>query len=130
MGLFIQSISYFVAAFTAGFVLNARLTGILFAAVIPTMALIICSSTTVVSQLSRRASECTDRAAAVAEGAIKAIQVVQAFGALKVLSDEHVAHLGRAAHFGIKKSIAGAAMLGSVYFVAYVWLIFLVEFLD
>lgn len=37
VGIFLQSMSYFVAAFTVGFILNAKLTGILFAAVIPAM---------------------------------------------------------------------------------------------
>ncbi|KAI9798066.1 MAG: hypothetical protein M1833_004963 [Piccolia ochrophora] len=119
VGLFLQSISYFVAAFTVGFILNARLTAILFAAVIPPMALIVCGGSTLVSRFSRAASEISTEAAAIAEGSMKAVQVVQAFGALEILSDKHVELLGKAAAKGVRKSFAGAIMLGSVYFVAY-----------
>ncbi|KAI9831570.1 MAG: hypothetical protein M1819_004801 [Sarea resinae] len=118
VGLFIQSISYFVTAFTVGFILNAKLTGILFAAVIPSMLIIVCLGTTFVSKLSKRASECTALATSVAEGAINAVQVVQAFNALGVLSDDHFRHLTRAVRSGVQKAIVGAFMLGGVYFVA------------
>ncbi len=111
--------SYFVAAFTVGFILNAELTGILFAAIIPTMAIIVCVGTTFVSKLSKRASEYTESAASLAEGAINAVQVVQAFGALNVLSEKHVKLLSQSVRSGIKKSIVGATMLGGVYCMAY-----------
>lgn len=68
VGIFIQSCSYFVVAFIVGFILNAELTGILFAAVIPTMTLIIVTGTTVLSRFSKEASESTTAAASIAEG--------------------------------------------------------------
>ncbi|KAI9716671.1 MAG: hypothetical protein M1812_005209 [Candelaria pacifica] len=119
VGLFIQSISYFISAFTVGFILNAELTGILFAAIIPTMAIIVCVGTTFVSKLSKKASEYTESAASLAEGAINAVQVVQAFGALNILAEKHVKLISQSVYFGISKSIVGATMLGGVYCVAY-----------
>lgn len=118
VGLFIQSISYFITAFIIGFILNAKLTGILFAAVIPLMATVIIGGTTTVSRLSRKATSFTESATSIAEGAIRAVMDVQAFGAAGRLSDEHMRALSRAAEFGIKKSLAGAVLLASVYFVA------------
>jgi ATP-binding cassette subfamily B (MDR/TAP) protein 1 len=120
VGIFIQSISYFIVAFIVGFVLNARLTGILFAAVIPSMALVIIIGTSVLNRFSKQVSECTSSAASIAEGAIKAVQVVQAFDAFESLTTAHQNHLTRAMRMGVKKAIAGAVLLGSVFFIAYV----------
>lgn len=119
VGLFIASISYFISAFAVGFTLNPRLTGVMFVTVIPSMACIVFYGTKMVSRFTRQASNYTDKAASVAESAIRAVQIVQAFGLFERLSEEHVAHLRSALRLGIKKSIAGALMLGSVYFVAY-----------
>ena len=119
VGLFIQSISYFIAAFTVGFVLNARLTGILFAAVIPTMVIFVLTGTTIVSKTSKQATGFFDRAATAAEGAIGSVQVVQAFGAINILSENHYCILRQALRKGITKSIAGSVMLGAVYFTCY-----------
>ena len=105
-------------AFMVGFILNARLTGILFAAVMPSMAMVIFIGTTVLNRYSKESSECTTSAVSVAEGAIKAVQVVQAFDAFESLANDHKIHLAQAMEFGILKAIAGAILLGSVFFIA------------
>lgn len=119
VGLFIASISYFISAFTVGFLLNAKLTGVMFFTVIPSMAFVVCFGTKTVSDLTKQASIYTEKASSVAESAIRAVQIVQAFGLFERLSEEHVHHLRSALRIGVKKSFAGALMLGSVYFVAY-----------
>jgi ABC-type multidrug transport system fused ATPase/permease subunit len=119
VGLFIASISYFVTAFAVGFTLNARLTGVLFVTVIPTMALIVVFGTKTVSRLSKVAASYTEKAAAVAESAIRSVHVVQAFGVSERLAQDHVNFLRSALRVGIRKSIAGAIMLGGVWCVAY-----------
>jgi ATP-binding cassette subfamily B (MDR/TAP) protein 1 len=83
------------------------------------MACVVYFGTKTVSDLSKQAAAYTEKAASVAESAIRAVQIVQAFGLFEQLSDEHVQHLRRALRVGVRKSIAGALMLGSVYFVAY-----------
>lgn len=120
VGIFLQSISYFIAAFIVGFILNPQLTGILFAAIIPSMTLVIIAGTSVLSNVAKEVSDCTTSAAVVAEGAIKAVQVVQAFDAFDVLTGDHEKHLRLAMKAGLKKAVAGAVMLGSVFFIAYV----------
>ncbi|KAF2632434.1 leptomycin B resistance protein pmd1 [Macroventuria anomochaeta] len=119
VGLFLASISYFVAAFFVGFTLNARLTGVMFVTVIPSMACVVIFGTKYVAKFTKQASAYTEKAASLAESAIRAVQIVQAFGLQEKLSEEHVHHLRAALRAGIKKSTAGAVMLGSVYFVAY-----------
>ena len=119
VGIFIQSISYFVAAFVVGFILNAKLTGILFAAVIPLMIAIVIFGSSRIAKYSKAAAEYTESAARIAEGAITSVQVVQAFGMADRLSEEHYRLLRLSARFAVRKSLAAAIMLGSVYFVAY-----------
>lgn len=118
-GLFIQSISYFVAAFCVGFYLEAQLTGILMAAIVPSMIIVVISGTTAVSKFSKRAADLTDKAADVAAGAISAVQIVQAFDALPLISQDYSRILHESARSGFKKGLSGAIMLGSVYFTTY-----------
>ncbi|KAI8936772.1 hypothetical protein NX059_006019 [Plenodomus lindquistii] len=119
VGLFLTSISYFISAFAVGFVLNPRLTAVMFITVIPAMSSIVILGTRTVSRLTKQATAYTEKAASVAESAIRAVQIVQAFGLFERLSEEHVGYLRSALRVGVRKSIAGAVMLGSVYFVAY-----------
>ncbi|KAF1837016.1 P-loop containing nucleoside triphosphate hydrolase protein [Decorospora gaudefroyi] len=119
VGLFIASISYFLSAFTVGFILNARLTGVMFVTVIPSMACVVYFGTKTVSNFTKQAAVYTEKAASIAESAIRAVQIVQAFGLFERLGEEHLHHLQSALRTGVRKSIAGALMLGSVYFVAY-----------
>ncbi|KAL7274507.1 hypothetical protein RUND412_002589 [Rhizina undulata] len=118
-GLFLQSVAYFIAAFTTGFVLNARLTGILFAAVVPAMFVVITYGSKITAKYAKEAKEYSERANSVAEGAINAVEVVQAFNALDTLAEEHLGYMKPAVVQGVKKALSGAAMLGLVYFVAY-----------
>lgn len=113
VGLFIASISYFIAAFAVGFTLNPRLTGVMFTTVIPSMAFIVICGTTAVSKFSRQASSYTEKAVAVAESAIRAVQVVQAFGVSDPLARDHLNFLQSSFRAGVKKSVVGAFMLGS-----------------
>lgn len=119
VGLFITSISYFLAAFTVGFLLNARLTAVMLVTVIPSMAAIVCIGTNLVSRFSKEAAAFSEKATAVAASAIRAVQVVQAFGVSDKLAKDHYKFIREALRAGVKKSIAGAVMLGSVWFVAY-----------
>lgn len=119
VGIFIQSISYFVAAFVVGFVLNAKLTGILFAAIIPLMTLIVIFGSSRVAKYTKAASKYTESAGRIAESSIHAVKVVQAFGMADKLSQEHYRLLRLSAGFAIRKSISAAMMLGLVFFTAY-----------
>ncbi|KAF4543798.1 ABC transporter protein [Lasiodiplodia theobromae] len=100
VGLFIQSISYFVAAFTVGFILDAQLTGILLVAVIPTMFIIITFGSKTVAKLQKSSADVAENAAAIASSALKAVQVVQAFGIADKLADEYLELLKRGADGG------------------------------
>jgi ATP-binding cassette subfamily B (MDR/TAP) protein 1 len=83
------------------------------------MTCVVIFGTKMVSKLSKEAAIYTEKASSVAESAIRGVQIVQAFGLFDQLSEEHVQHLRSALRIGVRKSAAGALMLGSVYFVAY-----------
>jgi ATP-binding cassette subfamily B (MDR/TAP) protein 1 len=119
VGIFIQSLAYFIAAFVVGFILNAKLTGILLAAVIPAMVIIVATGSAWVSRLSKRLSACTGQANSVLESAIRSVKVVQAFDFEDSIVQKHLEHLEESAVSGIRKAIVAASMLGLMYFVAY-----------
>jgi ATP-binding cassette subfamily B (MDR/TAP) protein 1 len=82
------------------------------------MAIVVFIGTTVLNRYSKESAECTSSAVSVAEGAIKALQIVQAFDAFEPLTNDHENHLARAMEFGILKAVGGAILLGSVFFIA------------
>lgn len=119
VGIFIQSLAYFVAAFVVGFILNAKLTGILLAAVIPAMIIIVATGSAWISRLSKRLTTCTEQANGVLESALRSVKVVQAFDFEDSISRTHLVHLEESAISGIRKAIVAASVLGLMYFVAY-----------
>lgn len=119
IGIFVQSMSYFFAAFTVGFILNAKLTGILLAAVIPTMSLIVIFGSRKTSQLTRRLAECNEQANALVESALRSVKIVQAFNMIGRMRAAHHERLYVSSRVGIRKAIVAALELGGAYFTAY-----------
>ena len=119
VGIFIQSISYFVAAFVVGFILNAKLTGILLAAVIPSMIVVVATGSMCVSKLTRNLSSQSVQANGIVESALRAVRIVQAFDIIDRISGQHAVHMRASSRTGLRKALAAAAMLGGVYFIAY-----------
>lgn len=119
VGIFLQSMSYFVAAFTVGFILNAKLTGILFAAVIPAMVCVVAFGSTSISKLTSRVTEYTEKANAIALSALRAVRIVQAFDMTENICHQHASQLQWSAKSGFRKAVASALQLGGAYFIAY-----------
>jgi ATP-binding cassette subfamily B (MDR/TAP) protein 1 len=119
VGLFIQSISYFVSTICVGFALNAKLTSILLAAVVPSMSVIVFCGASITSKWSKRASMLAENAAKIAEEAIGATKLIQAYDVAAIFIKSHDELMTRHVSAGLRKSIASASMLGSVYFVCY-----------
>ena len=119
VGIFIQSMSYFFAAFTVGFILNAKLTGILLAAVIPTMSLVVFFGSRTTSQLTRKLAEYNEQANAVVESALRSVKIVQAFNMVDRMCGSHHDRLQVSSRVGVRKAIVAALELGGAYFTAY-----------
>lgn len=118
-GIFIQSMSYFFAAFTVGFVLNAKLTGILLAAVIPTMCLVVFFGSRTTSRLTRQLADCNEKANAIVESALRSVKIVQAFEMIDRMCTTHHEHLQTSSKIGVRKAVVAALELGGAYFTAY-----------
>ncbi|KAI5360603.1 putative Type 1 protein exporter [Septoria linicola] len=119
VGIFIQAISYFVAAFVVGFILDARLTGILLASVVPAITLTFVILSPMVSKCSRSITEKNERANDVVESALGAVKIVQAFNMIEELCRRHVQHVDEATRANLKKAVFAALQAALVYFIAY-----------
>lgn len=119
VGIFIQSISYFVAAFTVGFILSAKLTGILLAAVVPTISIIVALTSKSVSHWARYATKGNEAANKVVESALTAVKTVQAFGMMAEMRMSHTERLNLATSANIRKAIIAAVQVGCIFFTAY-----------
>jgi hypothetical protein len=74
------------------------------------MTLVFMTSTAVLNRYSQDAAKNITPTSSITEGAIKAVQVVQAFDAFHSLTTDHRNNLKEEISFGVKKSIAGAVL--------------------
>ncbi|KAK9702026.1 hypothetical protein K7432_011439 [Basidiobolus ranarum] len=118
VGLCIQSISYFIAAFTVGFIENAVLTGILFC-VVPAFLIVASGGSLITALYTTRSLESYSKASTVAEEALANVRIAQAFNSQERLSALYEKNLHIASRQGLRKAIAGALMLGGIFFIAY-----------
>lgn len=119
VGIFIQSLSYFVAAFVVGFMLNAELTGILLASVVPALTLCFAILSPAVSRHSRAASKHDEQANEIAESALHAVKIVQAYDMIGELCQRHLSCLNQGTASNAKKAIFAASQAGTIYFIAF-----------
>ncbi|KAK6529548.1 hypothetical protein TWF281_008718 [Arthrobotrys megalospora] len=119
VGIFIQSISYFVTAILVGLILNAKFTAILMAAVIPSILLI----TVICERLNRRftkhLAETTTRASEMLSDVVRMITVIQSFGLSGLFRDRNREVLESGRYYGVRRSFIIAARLGFLFFLAY-----------
>ncbi|CAK3922291.1 related to multidrug resistance [Lecanosticta acicola] len=119
VGIFIQSLSYFVAAFVVGFILNAKLTGILLASVVPALTLCFAFLSPAVSKFSRVASQYNGQANELVESALRAVKIVQAFDMIGKLCQQHIGYLDSQTDANVKKAAFAASQSGAIYFIAF-----------
>ncbi|KAK4547641.1 hypothetical protein LTR36_000598 [Oleoguttula mirabilis] len=119
VGIFIQSISYFVAAFIVGFILSAKLTGILLAAIVPALTIVVALTSTSVSKLAKLAASHNEAANGTVESALRAIRSVQAFSMMKKICFEHNECLRAGTKASARKAIVSATQVGSIFFIIY-----------
>ncbi|KAF2764183.1 putative ABC transporter [Teratosphaeria nubilosa] len=119
IGIFIQSISYFVAAFVVGFILSPKLAGILIAAVVPTMIVIVSVTSRFASKLSKRVAEHQEAANAIVESALRAVKAIQAFDMVSELCAIHFKYSQEALKVSTRRSLVSAIQIGLIFFTAY-----------
>lgn len=119
VGIFIQSLSYFAAAVIVGLILNAKLTGILLAGVMPTMTAVVWIGSRKISKLTKRLSDRTEQANTIVESALKAVRITQAFDMVDRICAVHWSHLEQISKISFRKALVSALELGGAYFTAY-----------
>ncbi|KXT05139.1 hypothetical protein AC578_7591 [Pseudocercospora eumusae] len=119
VGIFIQAISYFICAFIVGFILDAKLAGILLASVVPAIIISFAVLSPLVSKQSRKFARQNEEASSIVESALHAVKVVQAFDMIGELCSRHMESLRTSAQTNVKKSVLAAVQAGTVYFIAY-----------
>ncbi|EMC92576.1 hypothetical protein BAUCODRAFT_77161 [Baudoinia panamericana UAMH 10762] len=118
-GIFIQTLSYFVAAFVVGFILSPKLAGILLAAVFPLLALTVTVTSRYGKRFSCRAAEHAEAANSIVESALRAVKTVQAFAMTNSVCETHSNHLRRKLEASIRHALIAATQVGVIYFIVY-----------
>ncbi|KAK6344234.1 hypothetical protein TWF696_007876 [Orbilia brochopaga] len=119
VGIFIQSISYFVTAIVVGLVLNAKFTAVLMAAVVPSILLITVICERLNRRYTKRLAETSTRAAEILGDVVRMITVVQAFGVGSLFREKNREILAAGQYYGIRRSFIIAVRLGFLFFLAY-----------
>jgi len=119
VGIFVQSISYFVAAFTVGFILSPKLTGILLAAVLPSLVVVTMLTRRWGSIYSKQTTTYSNAANGIVESALHSVRVVQAFSMMDTLCSKHALSLNEKMSASVRKAVVAAVQVGAIYFLAY-----------
>lgn len=118
VGICIQSLSYFVVALVVSFSKNATLAGIMLS-IVPLFVIVIMSGSTIQKKYTTRMSDAYSKASVLAEEAFGNIRVVKAFNSQERLAKVYETWLTVAENEGVRKSVAGALMMGGIFFLAY-----------
>lgn len=102
-----------------GFILNAKLTGILVAAIIPALTIVVTMTSTNVSKLAKVATAHNEAANGIVESALRAIRSVQAFDMMAEICSEHTDYLHAATKASARKAIVSAIQVGCIFFIIY-----------
>ncbi|CEO60150.1 Putative Multidrug/pheromone exporter, ABC superfamily [Penicillium brasilianum] len=118
VGLVINSISFFIAAYVVAFIKDAKLAGML-VSLTPAYLLMALGGGYFVQKYFGRSLESIGKASSVALEAFSNITVVHAFSANARLEEKFIQVLNPGLAAGTWKSIAMAAQAGLLYFIAF-----------
>lgn len=118
VGLVINSISFFIAAYVVAFIKDARLAGML-VSLTPAYLIMALGGGYFVQKFFGRSLESIANASSVALEAFSNITVVHAFSANARLEEKFIQMLTPGLTAGVWKSVAMAAQAGLLYFIAF-----------
>jgi ABC-type multidrug transport system fused ATPase/permease subunit len=118
VGIFIASISFFIAAYVVAFIKEARLAGML-VSLVPAFLIVAVVGGSFTQTFTSRMSSAVASASSIASEALRHIAVVEAFNAGPRLEVKYAKDMHRARKEGIKKSVVAAIQAGLLYFIAY-----------
>jgi ATP-binding cassette subfamily B (MDR/TAP) protein 1 len=118
VGIFIASISYFVASYVVSFIKSASLAGMLIS-LVPAYLLMALVGGHFTQKYASRVSDHVAAATAIASAGLSNMPLVQAMGASSRLEAVYAKHIGSAQKEGMKKAFVASVQLGCLYFIAY-----------
>ncbi|KAH8882912.1 putative ABC transporter [Thozetella sp. PMI_491] len=118
VGILIQSISYFVAAYVVALIKDAKLAGMLFS-LVPAYFLMAFAGGYFTKKYVGAVNKKVDLANSIASESLANIKLVKAFGAAKRMEEIFVGHLAGTRKDAIGKILTAATQMGLLYFLAY-----------
>ncbi|KAJ4507188.1 hypothetical protein HRR83_005914 [Exophiala dermatitidis] len=118
VGIFIASISFFIASYVVAFIKQAKLAGMLIS-LVPAFLLVAVIGGGFFQKFASRLSDGVTSASGIASEALSHIAVVKAFGAGPRLEKKFSEYLSVSRDNAIKKGIVAAIQAGMLYFIAY-----------
>ncbi|EKG13082.1 Putative ABC transporter protein [Macrophomina phaseolina MS6] len=118
VGIYIASLSYFLAAYAVAFIMDARLAMILFT-LVPVYWAMTKAGNYFTTKYSKLVNEAVAEASSIASECLSNIQIVHAFRLESRLEGIFAGHLLKAQPAAIGQFITAAMQLGALYFVAY-----------
>lgn len=118
VGIFIASISFFIASYVVAFIKEARLAGMLIS-LIPAFLLVAIIGGAFFQKYSSRMSDAATSASSIASEALSHIAVVKAFSAAPRLEQKFSEYMTVSRSHGIRKGAVAASQAGFLYFIGY-----------
>ncbi|KAJ1554151.1 hypothetical protein HK096_004815 [Nowakowskiella sp. JEL0078] len=118
VGLFLQSISYFIIAFAISFTLSPKLSAAM-CAMVPAFLVVTTYGSFWSSKYADRESDAASRLGTISEEAFSSIRMIQSFCAERLILANHRTVLTEAKKYGDLKSYVGSLMNAAIYFIAY-----------
>ncbi|SPO05617.1 related to multidrug resistance protein [Cephalotrichum gorgonifer] len=118
VGMYIATISFFIAAYGVAFSRDAQLAGMLIS-IAPAFLAMGLVGGYYIQKFSALLSTAIGSASAVASEALTHVSVVQAFGAAPRLEARFAGFMMAAQKAGVKKAMAAAVQAGALYFIAF-----------
>lgn len=118
VGIVIQSISYFVAAYVVAFIKDTKLAGIL-VALVPAYFLMALGGNYFTKKYVGRVTEGTGKATAIASESLAHMRLIKVFGAAGRIESIFVNHLQGIKGAAVGKFVTASVQMGLLYFIAY-----------
>ncbi|KAG8161932.1 hypothetical protein KVR01_007697 [Diaporthe batatas] len=118
VGVVIQSVSYFVAAYVVAFLKDAKLAGIL-VSLVPCFLLMALGGNYFTKKYAGRVSDGITKATAIASESLAHMRLIKVFGAAGRIESIYVGHLRSVQGAAVRKFLAASVQMGLLYLIAY-----------
>lgn len=118
VGIVVQSVSYFVAAYVVAFLKDAKLAGIL-VSLVPCFFLMALGGNYFIKKYAGRVNDGTTKATAIASESLSHMRLIKVFGAARRIESIYIGHLRSIQGAAVAKFLTASVQMGLLYFIAY-----------